>query len=102
MDRKSIIVLVICFVLLLGWHSLVDKLYPPKPLPPGLTNSLSSAFSSTNQAATSPVAPPILEAAATAPKPVTNTNLAEELIEVTNANAHYTFSSYGGGLKLIE
>jgi len=102
MDRKSIIVLVICFVLLLGWHSLVDKLYPPKPLPLGLTNSLSSAFSSTNQAATSPVAPPILEAAATAPKPVTNTNLAEELIEVTNANAHYTFSSYGGGLKLIE
>ena len=36
------------------------------------------------------------------PQLVANTNLPEELVEVTNANAHYTFTSHGGGLKLVE
>ena len=32
MDRKSIIILVLCFVLLMLWYPLVvNKLYPPKP-----------------------------------------------------------------------
>ena len=31
-----------------------------------------------------------------------NTNVPEQLVEITNANAHYTFTSIGGGLKLIE
>jgi YidC/Oxa1 family membrane protein insertase len=102
MDRKSIIVLVVCFVLLLGWHSLVDRLYPPKPLPPGATNSLTRTFGATNLVASQPVSPPTLEAAPPSLKPVINTNTAEELLEITNADAHYTFSSYGGGLKLVE
>src|SRR5262249_52534241 len=37
-----------------------------------------------------------------APQLVANTNQPEELLEVTNANAHYTFTSHGGGLKLVE
>lgn len=102
MDRKSIIVLVICFVLLLGWHSLVDRLYPPKPLPPGATNALAGGFSATNPPTTATSAPPTLEAAVPLAMPVTNTNVPEETLELTNGNAHYTFSSHGGGLKLIE
>jgi YidC/Oxa1 family membrane protein insertase len=31
-----------------------------------------------------------------------DTNTAEELLVVTNNNARYTFTSYGGGLKLVE
>ncbi len=29
-------------------------------------------------------------------------NVPEELLVVTNSNARYTFTSYGGGLKLVE
>src|SRR6266481_6326052 len=103
MDRKSIIVLALCFVLLMCWHWLVDRIYPPKPLPPAATNSLRATFTGTNQDQTSAAAPASLEANSTpAAKPLTNTNVPEELLEVTNANAHYTFTSYGGGLKLVE
>ena len=97
MDRKSILILVACFLLLFSWPLLVNKIYPPKPLPPGQTNALSPGLL-TNQDATSP---PLLESAST-PKPAVNTSIPEQLLEVTNADAHYTFTSYGGGLKLIE
>src|SRR6266702_1988403 len=103
MDRKSIIVLVLCFVLLMCWHWLVDRIYPPKPLPPGVTNSIAASFTATNQGSTSAVAPPAPEAnVVPAPTPLTTTHVPEELLEITNANAHYTFTSYGGGLKLVE
>jgi YidC/Oxa1 family membrane protein insertase len=102
MDRKSIILLIICFLLMISWPVLVNKIYPPKPLPPGATNGPSAALSFTNQAGTSAPAPPILEAATAPPPTVTSTNEREQLVEITNVNAHYTFSSYGGGLKMIE
>jgi len=105
MDRKSIIVLVICFLLLFSWPLLVNKVFPPKPRPPGWTNPPAAIFpAATNQPpamGTSVPAPATLEA----PTPrwlVANTNEPERLEEITNANAHYTFSSYGGGLKLVE
>ena len=46
--------------------------------------------------------PPTPEAPAPPPKPVVSANVPEELVEVTNENAHYTFTSHGGGLKLVE
>lgn len=103
MDRKTIIILVICFLLLLLWYPLVNKVYPPKPLPPGATNAPSANLTTTNAplSATPPSAPPHVEAPAT-PWAAVNTNLPEQLLEVTNAEAHYTFTSRGGGLKLIE
>src|SRR5579862_8550864 len=97
MDRKSIIILVSCFLLLFSWPLLVNKIYPPKPLPPGQTNRLSSSVL-TNQ---SPTSPPLLESNS-APTLAVNTSIPEQLLEVTNTDAHYTFASYGGGLKLIE
>jgi YidC/Oxa1 family membrane protein insertase len=106
MDRKSIIVLVISFILLLAWYPLVvNKLYPPKPLPRG-TNAPSMTVGGTNPptplAGTSAV--PTLEASAPAAvtRPGANAREPEELLEVTNAIAHYTFTSHGGGLKLVE
>jgi YidC/Oxa1 family membrane protein insertase len=103
MDRKSIIVIVVCFGLLGLWsYVLVPKLYPPKPLPPGSTNAPVAALNPTSQPATTP-AIPTPEAAAPISKPiVANTNVQEKLVELTNGNARYTFTSYGGGLKLIE
>lgn len=98
--------MVVCFVLLLAWYPLVvNKLYPPKPVPQG-TNATSVTLTASNapsMTATSP-APVTAEAPATTPTPitVTATNVPEELVELTNATAHYTFTSHGGGLKRVE
>jgi YidC/Oxa1 family membrane protein insertase len=101
MDRKSIIVLILCFFLLVCWRWVVDRVYPPKPLPPGSTNAPIATLTSTNQGATSgPVATSFQ--ATSAPQLAPNPNSPEEQMEVTNANAHYTFTSHGGGLKLVE
>ena len=101
MDRNSIIVLVVCFVLLMLWYPLVvNKLYPPKALPRG-TNAPSATVTGTNQV---PVAnaPVLAEATTNAPRVEVNTNVPEDLLVISNENARYTFTSHGGGLKLIE
>ncbi len=103
MDRKSIIILVVCFVLLMLWYPLVvNKLYPPKPLPPGATNAPAALLAATNQTAPAQPPPAALEEPAAAPKPIVTANVPEELLEVANDNARYTFTSHGGGLKRIE
>ncbi len=105
MDRKSIGILVACFALMMLWSFvLVPKLYPSKPLPPGATNALAApeaveAAGGTNGTGTS--APPSATPPAAAQFPA-NTNVPEELLVATNADARYTFTSYGGGLKLVE
>lgn len=98
MDRKSIIVLVACLLLLLAWPSLINKIYPPKPLPKG-TNSVAGtnpivtttpAEAVATQAVVQPVVPVVVMAGAP-----------EQVIVVTNQNARYTFTSHGGGLKSV-
>ena len=105
MDRKSIIVLVACFALLLLWSSLiVPKLYPPKPLPHGLTNSLAAVPSpdATTASMAAPASAPAAAAPAAGPEWTVDTNALEELLVATNSDARYTFTSHGGGLKLVE
>jgi YidC/Oxa1 family membrane protein insertase len=103
MDRKSIIALVVCFIVLMLWYPLVvNKLYPPKPLPRGATNAPAAALLLTNGPALPPAAPAAFEEPPPAPKPLVTVNVPEELRVVTNSNARYTFTSYGGGLKLVE
>jgi len=102
MDRTSIIVLVVCFVLLMLWYPLVvNKLYPSKLSSRG-TNAPVTTVTGTNQGPT--VSNPLIlaEAPTNAPRVSINTNIAEELVVITNENARYTFSSHGGGLKLVE
>ncbi len=103
MDRKSIIVLVACLLLLVFLQTLSNKLYPPIPAPPKATNAPTFAATATNQPMITSAAPPAAQVP-TAPRVpyAANTNVPEQLLEVTNANAHFTFSSRGGGLKQIE
>jgi YidC/Oxa1 family membrane protein insertase len=113
MDRKSIIVIVVCFVLLVLWQSvLVPKLYPPPKAAPGSTNTMAATSgtitTNTPGAAPAPVAAPApgTTATATAPSPAprlaVNTNEEEVLEVVSSPDARYTFTSYGGGLKEVE
>jgi YidC/Oxa1 family membrane protein insertase len=101
MDRTSIIVIAACLVLIVLWNFvLVPKLNPPRPVPPRATNALPALSASTNRTLTTP--PPPVEEPMAAVKPIVSTNTPEQLLEVTNENAHYTFTSYGGGLRLVE
>jgi YidC/Oxa1 family membrane protein insertase len=103
MDRTSIIVVVVCFALIMLWSFvLMPKLYPVKPLPPGTTNALAAGVSATNEVVNAPVQPPSLEAMPATSTLTANTNVPEDLVEITNENARYTFTSRGGGLKLVE
>ena len=105
MDRKSIIVLVACFALLMLWSTvIVPKLYPPKPVPPGATNPVPSTATQVLTNATVTVPPPSAAppAPATAPVLEVNTSAPEELLVLTNEDARYTFTSHGGGLKQVE
>lgn len=103
MDRKSIIILVVCFLLLLLWGPLVQKMYPPKPLPPGSTN-LTQTIEATGQTRVAQIttaAPPVL-APITTPQPSFQVTGEEQTLVLSNASARYTFTSHGGGLKRVE
>ncbi len=99
MDRKSVIVLAVCFVLFALWAQLVPVMYPPKPVVrtnvvAGVSNSVPAA-TPTTAAAPAPTAaignwvPPVPGAA-------------EETLLLTNGVARFTFTSHGGGLKQVE
>jgi YidC/Oxa1 family membrane protein insertase len=105
MDRKSIIVVAACVVMLGLWYLvIVPKYLPNKPPPPGATNTVQAAQSPalTNGTGTN-IAPASAISTPSAPleMPV-SINAPEQLLVVTNEEARYTFTSYGGGLKLID
>jgi YidC/Oxa1 family membrane protein insertase len=105
MDRKSIIVLAACFVLIMLWMPLMNWIWPPKPgplrptnTPPALALASTNAANATNaEAVTLPHQTP-----AVAPRSFLTPAAREETLEVTNDLAHYTFTSHGGGLKLVQ
>jgi YidC/Oxa1 family membrane protein insertase len=101
MDRKSIIVLVACFLLMVSWPTLLKKAFPPKPVPPGTTNAVPELATTTNPPATSGQ-PIVAETPVPPSRPLVTTNVDEQLVSVTNRDARYVFSSHGGGLKEIE
>src|SRR2546421_4190980 len=102
MDRTSIIAIIICFILIGFWTFFVMPKYTPTRPLPGTGTNAPATLTSTNQPGTSATPTTLPEAPVTVIKPAANTNIAEELLEVTNSDAHYTFTSHGGGLKLIE
>ncbi len=110
MDKKSIIIVIITTLLILLWFPLVNKLWPPKPVPmsTNLVSNLTNQF--TNTAASTP-APTNLtqqhlpspysspEQATALPIPP---NIPEKLEILETDKARYVFTSFGGGLKYVE
>lgn len=109
MDRKSIIVLVVSFGLLLLWPALINKVFPPKPLP-GDTNLVGRTTNNVERgtnlpalAARTSAAPVTAEAPAPAKAaPLVAPGTPEQVEVIESAEARYTFTSHGGGLKLVE
>src|SRR5687767_8484151 len=107
MDRKSIIILVVTVLLFLAWGPLLNKIFPPVPAPPA-TNIVSSVtgtnetiLGETNLAGLTNG--PLRTAGPTNLFAVTNAPAGkEENITIENPWARYHFSSFGGGIKLVE
>lgn len=109
MDRKTFIAVAVCVVLLIALKLYVPKFFPAPTPPAGATNVVTSvenpAQTGTNNTTISNPSN-----SATGMRPVTpsvpvlavNTNKSEELVVLTNEDARYTFTSYGGGLKMVE
>ena len=102
MDRKSILILLVSFLLIFGWFRVVEYLYPPPPPRPRPalrdTNAVTRA---TNQADTN--------VAATVPAPAAPGSTQwiapkaeEQLVTLETSDLRYTFTSHGGGVKLVE
>ena len=109
MDRKSIIVLLVSFLVLVGWMVLVPIIFPPLPAPPttNTASTVTSPLPATNPPAEAPVpnlavpAPPAaLPGSLVGPLPQTETP--EQLERIETPEAVYTFTSRGGGLKEVE
>ena len=107
MDRKGIIAVVLCGIALVAWMYLMPKLYPQPQTP------VTQSAAATNAVAAGTNAAPVAASAGSntavtlassnhAPRFVTETNVPEQLLTLTNENARYTFTSRGGGLKDVQ
>jgi YidC/Oxa1 family membrane protein insertase len=105
MDRKTLVIVALCLVFWFALNQAIDKFLPPPPRAAVTTNSVSGTGSMTltNAVGSSTAPASATNVAAThAERFAIDTNVVEELMVVTNENARYTFSSHGGGLKLVE
>ena len=102
MDKTGIIVVSIC-ALLLGWWFIEQNKIAQQQARFAATNQVTktqSPLAATNAGAASPTATATL---LSAPTPVAfDMNAPEQTLVLANAKARYTFTSRGGGVKLIE
>jgi YidC/Oxa1 family membrane protein insertase len=105
MDRTSIIVIVVCFVLLGLWSFvLVPKLYPPRPMPLNTNNVATTAPGAVTNI---PTPFPTTQTTSTSPTNVVRTVMRSDLtnaptLVISNEEARYTFTGAGGGIGLVE
>jgi YidC/Oxa1 family membrane protein insertase len=104
MDRKTLIILVASFVLLMLWYPLTNRLFPPVPAPRstnrlGTNLTLSPKPEATSNAAES--AAPAHTELAPLPHRVIPSG-PEQTLSLENPDVRYTFTSDGGGIKYVE
>jgi len=93
MDRTGIIVVSICGVLLVLWFFQTQK-QVAQQAEFARTNVVATVQTTANQAA--------VPTTTTTSVQIFDTNAPEDLITISNADARYTFTSRGGGLKTVE
>jgi YidC/Oxa1 family membrane protein insertase len=97
MDRTGIIVVSLCAVLLVFWFYEQQKeavRLQQAQAEFARTNIVSTPQATANQTA--------IPTTTTTAVPIFDTNAPENLIVISNADARYTFTSRGGGLKTVE
>jgi YidC/Oxa1 family membrane protein insertase len=99
MDRKSLIILVVSFVLLTLWYPITNRLFPPIPKPAG---QLSTNAEPVTRIETDTNAAPVSPAPGVVPGPVRAFSGPEQTLAIENQDVRYIFTSRDGGLKLVE
>src|ERR1035437_8867195 len=102
MDKTGIIVVSLC-VVLLGWWFIEQKKMADEQQRYAAAHPVATAQSAVSNSTATATAPAV---AALAPVVVFDTSVEEQTLVFTNGRAHYlaryTFTSRGGGLKLVE
>ncbi|HEX9046521.1 MAG TPA: YidC/Oxa1 family insertase periplasmic-domain containing protein, partial [Verrucomicrobiae bacterium] len=98
MDKTGIIVVTLC-ALLLGWWFVEQNKYAKQQAEYARAHPVAATQTNANKSAEAPASTP---ATPTLTPAVFNTNAPEQFLVLTNAQARYTFTSRGGGLKLVE
>lgn len=104
MDRTGIIVVSLCIAALLAWFVVQTRNEQHLMQQQALFDATNKvvlaerAAAATNSQASEPVAASTSVTAA----PAFDTSLPEQILVLTNRTARYTFTSRGGGLKLVE
>src|SRR5256885_13936794 len=101
MDKKSIIIVVVSFALLVLLSRLTNYLWPPIPVPRN-TNQVAlqtNVTSSTQAVATLTNQPTISPSVAAS---FLSSNAPEHLVEIETPEARFVFTSRGGGLNVAE
>lgn len=88
-------------VFIILWVFVIVPKYLTPPARPQATNTVATVQSNL-PAGTAPATPPALTAATNVAAPVAAPPATEVTLTVTNAEARYTFTSHGGGLKQVE
>jgi YidC/Oxa1 family membrane protein insertase len=109
MDRKTVIALIVGVALMFMWPMLVQKIYPPVPRPIS-TNSLATATNppsiaapqGTNTNTAVPAPATVASATTNAAQAVVPPGTPEEIKILETADAIYTFTSQGGGVKNVQ
>jgi len=101
MDKKSIIIVVVSFALLVLLSRLTSYLWPPIPAPRS-TNQVALQTNATSSTQTVPTVTnqPIITAPAGAP--FLSASAPEHLVEIETPEARFVFTSRGGGLQVAE
>src|SRR5450432_676347 len=101
MDRTGIIVVSICGVLLVLWFVVQQK---QVALWQQQQAQQRAQFAATNKVSTVEMAanPAAISTTTTPPVQIFDANMQENLMVISNADARYTFTSRGGGLKSVE
>jgi YidC/Oxa1 family membrane protein insertase len=121
MDRRSLLLLMFTCLVLVLWYPLMERIYPPKQLPPGSsTNQVAAAGVATNATGavvpasdggagpgSSAVAPPTAVGTAAVRPGVADSGfragtVGVEEMTLENADARYVITSAGGGVKQVE
>ncbi len=101
MDRKSFIILALCGALFLLWAYLTPRLYPPSPTPAGtnlVATSTNGGTATSVSTSTNPAAQLNPPKGFTQPAP----NSPEETLVLSNSLVRATFTSHGGGIKMVD
>lgn len=104
MDRKSLTIILLSIALMTAWYPLTNYFFPPIPLKTNQVTNATAPGSLTNLGGTGAVLTATVAStnAAVAGMQTNAPAGPEQTVVLENEDAKYTFSSVGGGIKLIE